>query len=366
VAELLVPKLNNNDDDYELTEWLVKEGEPVSAGQPVAVLETSKASQELEAEAAGEFHPLIEVGARCRPGQAIADLLAEGAGPSRPVRASPAAPAVRTERPGGGPLITRPARELADRLGVPADRLAALDLPVVRSQDVRALAGTLAATAAAERAPAHEEPRGVPLGRVQQAVARAVELSHRTIPAAYTVVRIDLGPALALAPRLTREARRPVGLAELFVQHVAALHGDFPLFFAAIDGTTAIPAGTPDIGVTVDVGEGLYVPCLRDAANLTLREIAGRLMAYRVAAAKGTFDERDLTGANFTVTLHTDEDVVLAIPYVLPGTACALAVTAPSEGTSANIGLAYDHRLVNGRDAALFLKALKRSIEGIA
>jgi 2-oxoglutarate dehydrogenase E2 component (dihydrolipoamide succinyltransferase) len=366
VAELLVPKLNNNDDDYELTEWLVEEGEPVTVGRPVAVLETSKASQELEAEAAGAFHPLIGAGERCRPGQAIAELLAEGAAPARPAPARTAPALPESAERSGGPLITRPARELAGRLGVPLERLAALDLPVVRSEDVRALAAPPAVPAPEERAPAPAESRGVPLGRVQQAVARAVELSHRTIPAAYTVVRVDLGPALAHAPGLTREVRRPVGLAELFVQHVAALHGDFPLFFAAIDGSIAIPAEAPNIGVTVDVGEGLYVPCLRDAGNLSLREIATRLTAYRVAAAKGTFDERDLTGANFTITLHTDEDVVLAIPFVLPGTACALAVTAPSVGGSAGIGLAYDHRLVNGRDAVLFLKALKRSIEGLA
>jgi 2-oxoglutarate dehydrogenase E2 component (dihydrolipoamide succinyltransferase) len=300
--------------------------------------------------------------------------------------------------------VTRPAQELAARLGITADRLAALDVPVVRREDVQALADTEAPTdkqgstdkqalpdaralpdaqapadardtpgssvppgqdAPAGHAADAVQPRGVPLTRVQKAVARAVELSHRTVPAAYTVVRMDLGPALDRARELTREIRRPVGLAELFVQRIAALHGEFPRFFSAIDGTTAIPAEAPHIGVTVDLGEGLYVPCLHDAGNLTLREIATRLTAYRVAAMKGGFDERDLTGANFVITLHTEGDVVLAIPFVLPGTACALAVTAPSDGSHAHIGLAYDHRLINGRDAALFLKALKNSVEGL-
>ncbi|WP_175609340.1 2-oxo acid dehydrogenase subunit E2, partial [Streptacidiphilus griseoplanus] len=77
-----------------------------------------------------------------------------------------------------------------------------------------------------------------------------------------------------------------------------------------------------------------------------------------------------LTGANFVITLHTDADVVLAVPFILPGTVCALAVTSPQDGSPqdgspANIGLAYDHRLINGRDAALFLRALKNSVEGL-
>lgn len=363
MAEFLVPKLNNNDIDYVLTEWLVKEGDPVAEGQPVAVVETSKASQDLEAEAAGTFRPLIAAGERCRPGEVIAELLAEGAEPASRTRqlrpsAAPAASSASAAQSGGGPLITRPAQGLADQLGITADQLATLDVPVVRREDVQALADAQPAAQA-------EEPNGVPLTRVQQAVARAVELSHHTIPAAYTVVRMDLGPALARARELTREVRRPIGLAELFVQQVAALHGDFPRFFSAIDGTTAIPAEAPHIGVTVDVGEGLYVPCIRDAHNRTLREIATKLTAYRVAATKGSFDERDLGGANFVITLHTEGDVVLAIPFVFPGTACALAVTAPSDGSQAHIGLAYDHRLVNGRDAALFLKALKNSVEGL-
>ncbi len=382
-----MPKLNNNDTDYVLTAWLVEDGEAVTEGQPVAEVETSKASQEVEAESAGTFRRLVREGARCLPGEVIAELVAEGARPSLPRPPTPAAtaasapPAASAARGSGGPLVTRPAQELADRLGVTAAQLAALDVAVVRTEDVQALADAraahpgpepqepAAAPAAGERAAGEQatgKRRGVPLTRVQKAVARAVELSHRTVPAAYTVVRMDLGPALARARELTREVRRPVGLAELFVQRVAALHAGFPRFFSSIDGTTAIEAEAPHIGVTVDLGEGLYVPCLHDAANLTLRDIATRLTAYRIAATKGGFDERDLTGANFVITLHTDGDVVLAIPFVFPGTACALAVTAPSDGTQAHIGLAYDHRLINGRDAALFLKALKNSVEGLA
>jgi 2-oxoglutarate dehydrogenase E2 component (dihydrolipoamide succinyltransferase) len=193
-----------------------------------------------------------------------------------------------------------------------------------------------------------------------------VEISHRTIPAAYTVVRMDLGPALAHATALTRAVRRPVGLAELFVQQVAALHESFPRFFAAIDGTTARLADAPHIGVTVDLGEGLYVPCVRNPAALTVAEIATRMMTYRIAASTGSFRESDLGGANFVITLHTEADVVLAIPFVFPGTVCALAVTSPADGSPANIGLAYDHRLINGRDATLFLHALKNSMEGLA
>ncbi|MFI0900389.1 2-oxo acid dehydrogenase subunit E2 [Streptomyces sp. NPDC020983] len=372
MAELLVPKLNNNDTEYVLTDWLVDDGTPVTAGDPVAVVETSKAAEELEATASGPLRHALAAGAVCRPGERIA-AIDDGTEPAPAVASPQGADAA-------GQLVTQPARQLMDELGVTAAEVAALGRAVVRREHVAALrpGGTAvsapaAAPVAAGRGtappPAVDDGSGgtrVELPRVQRGVARAVELSHRTIPAAYTVVRMDLGPALAYAKRVTREVRRPVGAGELFVREVALLHADFPRFFASVEGSTALLADAPHIGVTVDLGEGLFVPCVRDAAGLSIGEIATRLMKFRVAATTGSFREHDLTGANFTVTLHTDADVVLAVPFVLPGTVCALAVTAPSDGSPANIGLAYDHRLINGREATLFLHALKTSMERLA
>ena len=374
MAEQRVPKLNNNDTEYLLTEWLVADGEPVRAGEPVVVVETSKAAEELEAEASGVLRHLVKAGDWCHPGDTVATI--------EPPAEHPAAPAAAQAAARSGPpaderaddqadlprsLVTQPAQALADELGITAGQIDALGLAVVRRPDIEALAAATgsADTGAGTAAGATAAPGGVLLSRVQRGVARAVELSHRTIPAAYTVVRMDLGPAVAHARSLTRSVRRPVGLAEIFVQQVAALHRGFPRFFAAIDGSTALLADAPHIGVTVDLGEGLYVPCVHDAADRTIREIATELMRYRLAATSGTFRESELGGANFVITLHTDADVVLAVPLVFPGTVCALAVTSPSDGSPANIGLAYDHRLINGRDAVLFLHALKNSVEGL-
>jgi 2-oxoglutarate dehydrogenase E2 component (dihydrolipoamide succinyltransferase) len=163
-------------------------------------------------------------------------------------------------------------------------------------------------------------------------------------------------------------------LTEIFVRAVANLHDRFPLVFSALDGDHARLSDAAHIGVTIDLGAGLYVPVVRDAAQLGVKDLASQLMKFRLAAMENTFRPEDLDGANFTITLHTDPDVTLAIPFVFPGQACALAVTAPqrelvlpddgtvAERTVATIGLAYDHRLLNGRDAAAFLTALKEEL----
>ncbi|MBB6348228.1 2-oxoglutarate dehydrogenase E2 component (dihydrolipoamide succinyltransferase) [Nonomuraea muscovyensis] len=384
MAELRVPKLNNNDTAYLLVEWLVADGAEVGEDDPVVLVETSKAAEELPAGGTGVLGHAAREGAWCRPG----DVIATVSGPAPAVSPPPAAPASPPASPHpsppasppdegeAGPLVTAPARALMAELGVTREQVAALGLAVVRRADIERLAGrppaehpppqARQAATGDDARPPREAPAGErPLPRVQRAVARAVELAHRTIPAAYLVVRMDLGPALARGATLTKEVRRPVGLAELFVEAVAGLHDRFPLFFATVDGDRALLADTPHIGLTVDLGDGLYVPVVHDAARRTTRDIATTVMRYRLAATTGDFRERDLSGANFVITLHTEGGVVLAIPFVFPGTSCALAVTAPQDGTLADIGLAYDHRLINGRDAALFMSALKAAVEGL-
>lgn len=129
--------------------------------------------------------------------------------------------------------------------------------------------------------------------------------------------------------------------------------------------------------MTVDVGRGLFIPVVRDVGDRPLSEIAGDLAGFRRTALTGSFRESDLQGGNITLTLHTHDGIVHAVPIVFPGQTCALSLTAPRpevvpDGSgfavrkTAAIGLAYDHRFVNGRDAAEFLGELRSALESPA
>lgn len=372
MAEIAVPKLNTNDDSYLLLAWLAPDGQAVTAGAPVAEVETSKTVEELTATASGVLRHRAATGAEIAPGQVIALLDDPAVPPEAPVA-----------RPAGadGPTITAPARARMAELGVTAERVVALGRPIVRRADIDALVGLNAPAATsppgttASTASTADE-RSVTLSRNQRAVARTVARSAATIPAAYTAMTIDVGAALDQAPRLARAVRRPVGLAELFVAAIGSVHADHPMCFARLDddGTTVHPSGAAHVGVTVDLGEGLYVPVVRDAGTATIAEIARTLTRHRVTAAGGTFRQCDLDGASITLTLHLDAGVSLAIPVVYPGQTCAVAVTAPrpelyldddgrpATRTVTQVGLAYDHRVINGREAAQFLAALHRAL----
>ena len=298
-----VPTLNSNDTSYVLLEWLVTDGSAVAEGQPLAVVETSKAVEELVAAHAGTVRIAVPSGADCAPGTTIGHIVGSAPTPA----------------------------------------------PV----------------------PVQPSPAGRPLPPVQRRIADVVTASHREIPAAFTVARADLDAALARAGRLSAETGAAIGLNELIIHAVAGLHARFPDLFAAItaDGRVA-DADRPVVGVTVDAGTGLYLPVIRDAAGLDLSDLADRLVELRMKALRGRLRERDMAGMNFLVALNDAPGVVVAQPIIPPGIAAALSVphvqhqaVIEPDGRArmravADLGLAYDHRLVNGAQAAAFLGAL--------
>ncbi|MFF0249256.1 2-oxo acid dehydrogenase subunit E2 [Streptosporangium sandarakinum] len=406
MIEVRVPKLNNNDAAYLLVEWTAEDGQAVRGGDPLVVLETSKAAEELTAEADGTLLRLLAEGAECAPGQVIARLLGEGEEPGGPAGAGSSGRALPPADPAGaghpeGVVITEPARRFMAEHGIPAGRVLALGRKLVRRADLEPLVvpGVVPASAASAPGPegtgqagvGHTEARQdeagqagagpdeaglIGLSRNQRRVAEVVERSHREIPAAFTAVRVDVTEALAHARRETRRVRALVGLPELLVGATGRLLDRFPLFFAApVDGRRARPASSAHVGVTVDVGGGMFVPVVRDAGRRPLGEIARDLTRFRETALNGVFRERDLSGGNITVTLHTDAAVVAATPIVFPGQICALSLTAPRPEVVAErgggfavrkvitLGLAYDHRFVNGRGSAEFLGALRAALE---
>lgn len=260
-------------------------------------------------------------------------------------------------------MTTDAARELIERHGITEEQLLGLGKKTIKSADVEALA--------AGEAGACEL---LPVSRSQRAVADVVTAAHREIPVAFTVMRVDVGPALELAREVAELNGGVVGLPEILVKCVARQIDTFPVFFATVRNDGLVPAQEVSVGVTMDVGTGLYIPVLRDPAALPLGDIADIMMDFRIKAMRGSFRAQDLTDASIVISLNNDQDVVFAQPIIFPTQTCmlslgaVLAEYAPREdGTVgvrhiAHVGIAYDHRFINGRDAVMFLQALKAQL----
>ncbi|MEV1110491.1 2-oxo acid dehydrogenase subunit E2, partial [Micromonospora sp. NPDC049751] len=234
-----------------------------------------------------------------------------------------------------------------------------------------------AAALAAGDGPEPDDPRPVhTLSRAQRAVAAVVTESHREVPAALAVIKVRADAALAVARQLTRATRTLVGLPELLVKVIGGLREDHPLLFASPgDGSSVRLAEAAHVGVTIDVGTGLFIPVVRDVEELTCAEIAETLMDFRSRAGGEGFRAGELAGGTIVVSLHTDPDVVLAGPIVFPGQTCVVAIGGTQDELAldadgqvvtrrfVNLSAVYDHRVVNGREAVAFLQAVKAALE---
>ncbi|MGW3321983.1 2-oxo acid dehydrogenase subunit E2 [Streptomyces virginiae] len=379
MRELLLPKFNNNDEGCVLVGWAVDDGAEVFADEVVAEVETAKALEELVADVDGVLHRLVEVGAQCEFGRPVG-LLFDSVQERDDYLANLASAVVTTapeaegEDHDGGPepILSDAARTLAQDHGIRTEQLRSLGKRVVKASDVQRLIdqGVMDREPAPAAAGGSADAAVVSLSTRQRAVAAVVSEAHRTIPAAFAAIAVDL-----TAFRATRGGA-PYGLVELLVKAMAARHADFPLFFATPGADhTLVLAPDANVGVTVDVGTGLFIPVLRDAARRPIGDLADDLMDFRVSALRQNFRGDAFADEAITLSLHNDPDIILAAPIVHPGRTCVVTLCAErsevalaEDGTPftrwvTTVAVTYDHRYLNGRDAVRFLTAVKQDLE---
>jgi 2-oxoglutarate dehydrogenase E2 component (dihydrolipoamide succinyltransferase) len=369
--EITIPKLNNNDTSYILVEWVIGDGEEVAPDAPIAVVETSKAAEELVAEKGGVLHHVVGLNAEVELGAVIGRVF--DTEQERQEYLAAGRHTQETDEPVGEVVVTKSARDAAGELGIDLAELRGLGKKVLKRRDVEEFAAARSAEAPAEPAPGEQAgTERVTLSRAQRAVGEVVARSHQTIPAAFAVIKVPVDAALRWCADVATRSDGAPGLPELLVKAIAGLRERYPLFFGhyEADGTVSLTGGA-HVGVTLDLGKGLYIPVVRDAGNRPLTEVTDALMDFRISALRGTFQESELTGGNITISLSNDDGIVLARPIIFSGQTCMVCLCATqeevyrtSEGDVdvrrfVNLGLTYDHRVVNGRDATAFLGELR-------
>jgi 2-oxoglutarate dehydrogenase E2 component (dihydrolipoamide succinyltransferase) len=374
VTEVLIPVLNANDEEYVLTERLVPDGARVQAGDAIAVVETSKAASELVCDEPGVLHWLAEVMSSCRPGQPVARIAVPGS--ALPGSALPGLrePGYAEAQDPSGITITNAARDLLLKHGISAAQVAESGRKLIRVAEVEAILREGAAAALRPETAA----AGPALPRQQLAVARAVSRSHATIPSAFLAMKVE-APWVAVPDTSARPAPAARGLAELVIGAVAAVAGAFPMMFTRVaEDLTLTSPGSVDIGVTIDLGNGLTIPAIPAADTLNVSDIATALMNLRMKARRGKLTDEDLGAPCIVVALQQEAGVVLSIPIVYPGNVCALSIGALAweivlgptgqlvPRACFQLGISYDHRVVNGRDAALFAASIRDHLTQIA
>lgn len=404
-----MPAIVADADSAFLAAWLKSVGQTVAIGEPLAEIETEKATVEMEADTAGVVARLlvspgidVEVGtpiaviAAESDDDAAIDALLAAAGavpepalagapspgesdpwpqaPSNPADRAPAAPRVFSS-----PLARRLARELEVDLAVlvgtgPSGR--------ILRQDVEAAAAC--STPVAEP-PAPEQPATEPdalaegterieLTRMRQVIARRLTESKTTVPHFYLTVDVRMDELLGLRKQLNAGAPRKITVNDLVVRAMALALVEVPEANSTWDGDAIIRHRHADISVAIATETGLLTPIARRVERTSISQLSATIADYAQRAHAGKIRPEELAGGTFTVSnlgmFGTKEFSAILNPPQAGILAVGAAEQRPvvkggelSVATVMTCTLSADHRVIDGAVAARLMGVFKERME---
>jgi len=412
-TEVKLPSLGQGMESGIVVRWLKKEGDAVSKGDPLYELDTEKVTQEIEAETDGVLAKIVVPEGEVAVGTTLAVIEADGAGDGA-TRAAEAAPEREREpepgqkpepeqeptpngapqpRAAAAPDPTTPASGEGDRptplkaspLARRIARERGVDLADVRgtgpdgrilAEDVeKAPTGAPAAAPGAPAAPA-EDAEVVQLTSVRKTIAKRLTEAWAA-PVFQLGVSADMAEALALRERLVgrlEEGDVKPTVNDLLVKLAAVALTRHAPINATFSGEEIHRHPAPHVGIAVAAPQGLVVPVIRDAARLTVQEIA-RARADLVGRARDNkLQFADLEAGTFTISNLGMFGVEQFTAVLNPPQVAILAVGAVKDEAVVRDGdldvapmmhlvLTCDHRAIDGADGATFLQTLVALIE---
>ncbi|MCG9894880.1 MAG: 2-oxo acid dehydrogenase subunit E2, partial [Fimbriimonadaceae bacterium] len=342
MTEVIMPKMGDGMEEGTLLEWLKKDGDAVKSGDVIGTIQTDKATLELESPGSGTPTGfLIGEGETVPVGRPIAAILKKGeslpetwggavSAPAAAEEAAPvaaaagSAPAVEAAPADQGRVKASPlARKIAEDAGLNLAGVAGSG-PGGRivEKDVRAAlaAGTTIASVAAAPAPAAPAPTSqpkapapaptftpgedvkVPLNRLRTVIAQRTQQSKQEVPHFYVTLEVDLEGITALRGMFKKESSGNVSVNDFVVKAVALALRDTPAINATFQGDHILRFGSVHVGIAAAVDDGLLVPVIKHADQLTLRQIAVESKNLVAKAREGKLNLDEMTGSTFSIS----------------------------------------------------------------
>jgi len=369
---VVVPRMNTNDDQAVLVKWLVSSGSAVKAEQPVVVMETTKATFEVNAPCDGYIFFELGSAVMVDVGASIA-WIADDATPPAPRAAAGA------QLPNAGAAAAAPGSAADQRFSRKALKLmrdsglAAADFPGadrIETQDVerliaqRAGGAPAAARSAAEAAPA-ADVRPLEQTPSKMIEAAALERVYRQVVPSSVVIALS-EPRLQARLKAVAESEGVVSPLELIIFETARLLADTPALNGFYAGGRASAYRHVAIGFAINAaGRSLKVPVIRDCTGSSALNIARSVRDLSLRYMRDELTAAELSGGTFTVTDLSGQGVVHFIPVINERQAAILGICAERPGcASRDLVLTFDHRMADGMLAAEFLNQLRDALEG--
>ena len=409
--DIHVPTLGESISDATIARWIKKAGEAVGADEPIVELETDKVTLEVPSPVAGKLGEIIaaegetvEVGAllaRVEEGAAGAELAAKQDAPkSAPAKAADETPApvavaasasAATDSSDLSPSVRRlvdehklnPANIAATGVG---GRLTKADVLAVINKPQAAPAQTVMAAATNAPAPPRATPRAVDAAReervrmskLRQVIASRLKTAQNSAAMLTTFNEVDMSSLMELradykdAFEAAHEVR--LGFMGVFVQAAIQALREFPAVNAEIDGTDIIYKNYYNIGVAVGTPQGLVVPVIKEAGEMSLADTERAISNFGLRARDGKIAPDDMAGGTFTISNGGVYGSMMSTPILNPPQSGILGMHKIEKRAVViddqivirpmmYLALSYDHRIIDGREAVSFLARIKEMVE---
>jgi len=393
--EVKVPVLPESVSDATIATWHKKPGDSVKRDENLVDLETDKVVLEVPAPADGVLKEIRHEAGDTVNSEDVIGVLEEGAAAEapkadtkeQPAHAAPAkaeesqtktapAPSDDSLSPAGRRVAAEEKIDPSQVAGTGrGGRVTKEDLVNYSKDEKRAAAPAPAARAATPGARPEER---VPMTRMRARIAERLMQSKNSIAMLTSSNEVNLSKVVAMRKQLGEQFEKThgikLGFMSFFVKAACEALKRHPVVNASADGNDIIYHGYQDISIAVATDRGLVTPVLRDAQDMGFADIEKAIAAFAKKAREGGLTLDDLQGGTFTITNGGTFGSLFSTPIVNPPQSGILGMHTIKERAIVEngqvvaapmmyIAISYDHRIVDGKDAVLFLVDIKNQLE---
>ena len=390
--EIKVPVLGESVVEATVAKWMKNVGEKVNADEPIVELETDKVSLEVPSPKAGVLTDIVAQEGDTVEVDAILALLQEGAvaaAESKQPIENKNEEKIQPQAVNLSPAVRRLVEENnLDASSIPASgkdgRLTKGDVLSFLEKEVSNVPSSSSAGSISQISETLENKKDnlreerVPMSRLRRVIAQRLKEAQNTAAMLSTFNEVDMTAVMELRSQYKESFEKNhdarLGFMGFFVKACIAGLREFPAVNAEINGNDIIYKDYYNIGVAVGTPQGLVVPVIKDAHDLSIAEIETSVAGYGLKARDGGLAPSDMSGGTFTISnggvygslmstpiLNTPQSAILGMHKIQkrPIAVGDEIVIRPMM----YLALSYDHRIIDGREAVSFLVRVKESIE---
>ena len=375
-TEIKVPVLPESVADATVALWHKKPGESIRRDENLVDLETDKVVLEVPSPVDGVIGKILRDTGETVISNELLGIIEEGvveAAVETAAVTSPAEPAEAGPAPASDTAKLSPAaRRVAEEEKADITRVAGTGRGGrITKGDVINYVNTADTTG-----PRPQER--VKMTRLRSTIAERMKQAQNTAAILTSFNEVDLKAVMDLRKKykeaFEKEHGVKLGLMSFFVKAVCAALRKYPIVNASLEGDEIVYHGYQDIGIAVSTERGLMVPILRNAELMTLDEAELSIREFAGRARDGSITLGDLQGGTFSITNGGTFGSLLSTPLLNPPQSAILGMHTIKERAVVDqgeivvrpmmyIALSYDHRIIDGKDAVLFLVAIKDALE---